>query len=406
MRIHPFRALRPPVALAADVASPPYDVVDTAQARVLAEGNENSFLHIVRPEIDLPEGTELYDDSVYEQAKKNFDAFVERGSLVRDEEPSVFLYEVTMGGHSQTGLVATCHVEDYEKDLIKKHEKTLQAKEDDRTRHVDTLNAQAGPIFLTYRADASMDELVDQAKQQDPVYSFVAPDGVQHRVWRMIDAEPFQQAFENVPVTYVADGHHRSASAARVARMRADANPAHDGTEPYNWFLTVLFPDDQLRIMAYNRIVQDLNGLDLDSFLQRVGERFDVQASGVSKPACATDISMYLAGTWYTLSWTPTGDEDPVTGLDVSVLQQSLLAPILGIDDPRTSTRIKFMGGIHGAEGLQREVDGRGDGVAFALYPTSVDQLMAIADADQIMPPKSTWFEPKLRSGLFINIME
>ena len=406
MRIKPFCALRPSTELAAEVASPPYDVVDSAQARKSwLKGKSKSFLHVVRPEIDLPEGIDLYHDSVYSKAKENFDKFIRDGTLIRDKEPSVFLYQISMGYHTQTGLVATCHVDDYEHGLIKKHEKTLKTKEDDRTRHVDTLNAQTGPVFLTYRADEQVNHLVDRAKKHNPTYDFETNDRVRHTVWRVTDTEPLMLAFDAVPVTYVADGHHRSASAARVARMRADANPNHNGTESYNWFLVVLFPHDQLQILAYNRIVTDLNGLSPEELLKRVGRVFDVQSGSVSQPTRQAEIAMYVAGTWHMLSWKPTGDEDSVAGLDVSVLQQRLLGPILDIHDPRTDKRIKFVGGIHGAAGLQQAVDALGNGVAFSLYPTSVAQLMAIADANQMMPPKSTWFEPKLRSGLFVNMI-
>jgi uncharacterized protein (DUF1015 family) len=308
-----------------------------------------------------------------------------------------------MGNHTQSGVVAVCHIEDYEANVIKKHEKTRKDKEDDRTRLIDTLSADTGPVFLTYRDRGRIDELVATAKAESPLFNFTAPDGIHHAVWRLSHGEALVSEFANIPGAYVADGHHRTASAVRVGRERREGNPEHTGAEDYNWFLAVLFPASQLKILPYNRCVLDLNGRTPDEFLSEVRESFVVADAKESQPGQPGEFCMYLDGKWYRLRNDSSAEADPISRLDVTVLQNQLLAPILGIDDPRTSKRIEFIGGIRGTEGLTRRVDEGRAAVAFSMYPTTVEQLMEIADADAIMPPKSTWFEPKLRSGLFIH---
>jgi uncharacterized protein (DUF1015 family) len=408
VRIAPFDALRPPDHLTERVASPPYDVVDTVEARRLAEGNPDSFLHVIRPEIDLPDGTDMYSDTVYEKAAANFADLQESGALLRQGARRFYVYRQTMGEHAQDGLVCCCHAEEYNQDIIKKHEKTRQDKEDDRTRHVMTLRAHAGPVFLTYREHGNVSELIEKAKKSKPIFDFTAPDGVQHTGWEVSEeqTQTLIEAFDAVPVAYVADGHHRSASAARAAEeCRQQNKKDHTGYEEYNWFLTVLFPGDQLNILAYNRLVHDLNGHSPEEFLAKVKKHFEVDDTDPTPtPAKPGEMAMYLVDKWYDLKpLQPAPPDDPVAALDVSILQERLLAPVLGVDDPRTSKRIDFVGGIHGTQGLEERVkNGRGP-VAFSLHPTTVEQLMAIADAGAIMPPKSTWFEPKLRSGLFVH---
>ncbi len=406
MRIKPFTALRPPVEWAAKVASPPYDVVDTQEARVMAEGNPACFLHINRAEIDLPAGTDLYADAVYAQAAKNLGSFEKKGWLARDAVPSIFLYRQIMGSHSQTGVVTVCHVEDYDQDLIKKHEKTRKNAEDDRTRYTATVNANLGPVFLAYRDQPAIDEKVAEIQRTPPLYDFTAADGIRHTVWPVPNSEKWVELFAKVPHAYIADGHHRAASAARVGRERRLANPQHNGTEEYNWFLAVLFPGSQLQILPYNRCVQDLNGRTAEQFLAELRKLFEVSENAPSIPSEPGHVSMYLAGRWYGLRWEPPQTQDPVASLDVSVLQERVLEPLLGIDDPRASKRIEFVGGIRGPGELEKRVQSGRAAVAFFMYPTRIEQLMAIADAGKVMPPKSTWFEPKLRSGLLIHTLE
>jgi len=406
LRIKAFQGLRPAPDLVAEVACVPYDVVNREEAAALAAGKPHSLLHVDRAEIDLPPETNPYSDAVYAKARENFLALQNNGALLRETEPCVYLYQQRMENHVQTGLAAVCRIEDYEHDIIKKHEKTRRDKEDDRTRLIGTLSADTGPVFLTYRDDAEIDVLVAKAKRDAPFYDFVAPDGVAHTVWRVAGDKGFVEAFQRVPIAYVADGHHRTASAVRVGRERRAANPNHNGSEEYNWFLAVLFPASQLQILPYNRVVMDLNGRDQQTFLREVGRAFSVQSNGSATPSRSGEIRMYLNGAWFNLEWQPPSGSDPISQLDVTGLQDRLLAPILGIDDPRTSKRIDFIGGIRGTNELVRLVDSGKAAVAFSMYPTTVEQLMAIADAGQIMPPKSTWFEPKLRSGLFIHTFE
>jgi uncharacterized protein (DUF1015 family) len=403
MKISPFAALRPTPENVGQVASVPYDTIDTAEARALAEGNADSFLHVTRPEIDLPEGTDIHDDAVYQMAADNLQDFIARGVFVREPDTCCYVYRQIMGDHAQIGVVTCCDIGEYERGTILKHEKTRQDKEDDRTRHVLTLNAHTGPVFLTYRDDSGIDAIVADAMRSEPLFDITAVDGVKHTVWRISETEGLVDAFTRVPEAYIADGHHRSAAALRAGCELRASNPHHDGTEEYNWFLAVLFPASQLQILPYNRVVLDLNGLDRDTFLAAVRERFTLTEGAPPSPTAAHTVSMYFHGRWYGLAWDDQPDADPVAALDVSVLQDRLLAPILGIDDPRTSQRIAFIGGIRGTKELESWVDqGRG-AVAFSVYPVSVEEMMAIADADAIMPPKSTWFEPKLRSGLLVH---
>ena len=417
MFVKPFAALRPVPEKAAALAAVPYDVVDTAEARALASGNPDSFLHVSRPEIDLPDSVDIHDDAVYAQGVRAFRDLQARGALVREDGERLYVYRQIMGSHSQTGVVTCCNIDDYARDIIRKHEKTRKDKEDDRTRHCLELNANSGPVFLTYRDTAELNTLVAAVQQSVPLYDFTAADGIRHTVWRVEGpAQGWVSAFGRVPLAYVADGHHRAAAAFRTGQQRRAANPAHTGKEEYNWFLAVLFPASQLRILPYNRCVADLNGLTPDAFLEKVKQVFrteavekrltaPLQTADGAMPAGPREVRMYLEKSWYKLTW----DEfaaDPVGRLDVSVLQDRLLAPVLGIDDPRTSTRISFVGGIRGAGELIKRVDSGRDAVAFSMFPTTVGQMMDIADAGQIMPPKSTWFEPKLRSGLLVHTLD
>jgi uncharacterized protein (DUF1015 family) len=402
MRIRAFQGLVPPPALAAEVACVPYDVVNAAEAAELAKGRPLSLLHVDRAEIDLPPGTDPYSEAVYARARENFLKLQADGALVRETGPCLYLYQQQMGSHRQRGLVAVCHVDDYDAGIIKKHEKTRRDKEDDRTRLVDTLGANTGPIFLTYRGTAELGALAARLSGTPPHHDFSAPDGIRHTVWRVPGGEEWIRAFGAVPVAYIADGHHRAASAARVARSRREKNPRHTGAEDYNWFLSVLFPAGELQILPYNRIVFDLNGLTATNFLAEVRCKFGAASEATPRPSRSGQVSMYLDGKWHGLDCRVDPRADPVARLDVSILQEKLLSPILGIADPRTSKRIDFVGGIRGTEELTKRVDSAG-GVAFSMYPVTVAQLMDIADAGQIMPPKSTWFEPKLRSGLFIH---
>jgi uncharacterized protein (DUF1015 family) len=406
MKIKPFAALRPTPEHAAAVSAVPYDVVDTAEARALAAGNPDSFLHVSRPEIDLPDGTDTHAPAVYAQGVRAFRDLQSRGVLIREPAEHLYVYRQAVGAHSQTGVVACCHIDDYAQDIIRKHEKTRKDKEDDRTRHCLELNANSGPVFLTYRGDPAIDRLVAEVLPTAPLYDFTADDGIRHTVWRVAaPSAPWVGAFAQVPLCYIADGHHRAAAAARAGCLRRQANPAHTGREEYNWFLAVLFPAAQLRILPYNRCVRDLNGLTVPQFLARVGAAFACAPVAGPEPAAPRQAHLYLDRRWFRLTW-PEETTDPVGRLDVSVLQNRLLAPILGIDDPRTNTRISFVGGIRGTAELSRRVDAGIAAVAFAMAPVTVDQMMAIADAGQIMPPKSTWFEPKLRSGLLVHTLD
>ncbi len=404
MRIRNFKALRPSETEAPIVSAPPYDVVSTEEARAIASGNPLSLLHVSRAEIDFAPGQDPHADCVYARAVENFKKLVAAGHLKADEEEGLYLYEQRMGGHSQYGVVSLALVEEYDDGTIRRHEKTRKDKEDDRTRLTDETSANLGPVFLTYRDDAAIDAVVNKIAAQKPLFDFADAANVEHRGWKIPASAGLDKLFAKVPRAYIADGHHRAASAARVGRMRRERNPHHTGKESYNAFLAVLFPASQLRILPYNRLVSDLNGLSPAAFLEALKKAGVVTENAPAAPAKASEVSIYLGGKWYGLSFAAPLGTDPVSRLDVSLLQDRVLAPILGIDDPRTSERISFVGGIRGTKYLEKEVDAGRAAVAFSMYPTSVSQLMDIADADQIMPPKSTWFEPKLRSGLFINV--
>lgn len=406
LRIKAFQGLRPVESLAPQVACVPYDVVNRKESAALVVDNPFSLLHVDRAEIDLPEEVDPYSPAVYAKARENFLALQANGTLIRETSPCLYLYRQRMGQHEQTGIVAVCHIEDYENNVIKRHEKTRRDKEDDRTRLIDTISADTGPVFLTYRDRSEIDSMVGKLVKEKPLNDFTAPDGIQHTVWRIEAPEAIVHEFTKVPVAYVADGHHRTASAVRVGRERRARNPHHTGDENYNWFLTVLFPANQLRILPYNRSVKDLNGLSPEAFMAAIKGAFTLSEDADPQPVNPGMVSMYLGGKWYGLSWEPGANADPISRLDVTVLQERLLAPLLGIDDPRTSQRIDFIGGIRGTGELQERVDAGAAAVAFSMFPTNVTQLMDIADADQIMPPKSTWFEPKLRSGLFIHTLD
>jgi uncharacterized protein (DUF1015 family) len=403
--IHPFCALRSPIDRVAEVASPPYDVVSTEEARALAAANPLSFLHVSRPEIDLPGGTDLYSDAVYRKAAENFEKLKAECPLEEEETPSVYLYRLIMGEHEQIGVVACCAVDEYDDNTIRKHERTRRDKEDDRTRHMLTLNSQTGPVFLTYRAVADIDAMVLETTATSPLYDFTAPDGVQHTIWRAPDPVRFVQAFREVPYLYIADGHHRAASASRARADLKERSFGHTGDEEYNYFLTVIFPDNQLQILPYNRTVRDLNNLTPGEFFLKVKTKFDVTENAPPVPARPGEWSMYFVKRWYglTLKASAPKMDDPVASLDVSLLQDHLLDPILGIKDVRTDKRIDFIGGIRGTKELERLVDEGKAAVAFSLYPTTVADLLRVSDAGSVMPPKSTWFEPKLRDGILIH---
>jgi len=409
-KVRAFRAYRPRPDLASQVASFPYDVINSEEARELAAGNPYTFLHVGKPEIDLDPSVPLYDDRVYQKGRDNLYALIRDGVLIHDDKPHLYVYQQKMGDHVQAGIVGLCSVKEYEEDLIKKHEFTRKDKEDDRTRHVKDQNANAEPVFLTYQARKDIDRIVDQVRAQKPLYDIVTSDGIGHTVWSVEDdgwRSQLETLFLAVPALYVADGHHRTAAAVRTGQALRQTSPSHTGEEPFEYFMAVVFPHDQLQIMDYNRVVKDLNGLTPEAFLRKVSEKFDVSDAPGPKPEAKTTFGMYLGGKWYRLSAKPGTYPagDPVKGLDVSILQDNLLAPVLGIADPRTDKRVDFVGGIRGMKELEKRVD-EGWAVAFSLFPTSLDQLMAVADSGQVMPPKSTWFEPKLRSGLLVRLIE
>ncbi len=406
MRIYGFKALRPDAGSVKEVACVPYDTVDRTEAMTLAVGNPRSFLYVVRPEIALPAETDVPGDVVYAKAAEAFECFKRQGVLRQDGTRHLFVYRQTMGIHVQRGIVACCDVEDYRCNRILKHEKTRRDKEDDRTRHVRTLRANTGPVFLTYRDHSGIDAMVRQIENGVPLYDFVASDGVAHTVWRIaeMDALALTSAFEAVPAFYIADGHHRAAAAVRTAMEMEAENPMHRGDEEYNRFLAVLFPATQLKILPYNRCVRDLNGHSSQTFLSAVKTIFEVNtAEDAAFPKQSCQAGMYLDHQWYQLRWDAPLCDNPVDRLDVSVLQARLMDPVLGIGDPRSSDRIDFVGGIRGIGELERRVDEGRAAVAFSMFPVLVDQMLTIADVGREMPPKSTWFEPKLRSGLLVH---
>jgi uncharacterized protein (DUF1015 family) len=410
--IRPFQAFRPRPDVAGEVAAKPYDVLSSDEARAEISGHPMSFLHVGKPEVDLDPSISVYDPRVYQKGRENLRKLIDGGFLVQDPAPSLYVYAQTMDGRTQYGLVGCASVEEYWNDTIRKHELTRKDKEEDRCNHVRVTNAHSGPIFLAYRDNAAIDRIVARVTNAPPVNDHVAADGIRHRSWVIGDPKDIAaiaDSFRAIPNLYVADGHHRSAAAGIVGRERAAKNPNHRGDEEYNFFLAVCFPASQLRILDYNRVVKDLNGLSRESFLEQLCPDFAVMpVPGQVRPERKGEVGMYLRGQWYRL----TANErfakiaDPVERLDVSVLQKYLLDPILGVKDPRTDKRIDFVGGIRGLGELERRVNSGEMQVAFSLYPTSMDELMAIADAGKIMPPKSTWFEPKLRDGLFVHFLD
>lgn len=409
--IKPFKCIRPQNELAARVAALPYDVYNRSEAKEAAAKEELSFLRIDRAETQLPDDVDTYDDSVYAKARELFEDRIKDNTYMNDEEVAYYIYELVMDGRSQTGIVACAAIDDYINNVIKKHENTREEKEQDRIRHVDTLSAQTGPIFLAYRSDKTIADVVNEVKTEAPLYSFTADDGIRHTAWKIAGTErvsAVEKAFSGIDSIYIADGHHRAASAVKVGIKRRNENPGFKGDEEFNYFLSVLFPEDQLMIMPYNRVVKDLNGFTKEEFIAKVKECFDVESSELAyAPDKKSSFGMYLDGAWYKLSAKAeiAGSEDPVEALDVSVLQNYLLKPVLGIEDPRTDKRIDFIGGIRGLKELERRVS-LDMTVAFSMYPTSIRELFAVSDADKLMPPKSTWFEPKLRSGLFIHSIQ
>lgn len=409
--IRPFQALRPPVHLAPRVAALPYDVMDVEEARRMAGDNSESFLHISRPEIDLPASIDSHANEVHARGRQNLQEFLEHKVLIQDPAPCYYIYRQRMGTISQTGLVACAAVDDYQSGVIKKHEHTRADKEEDRIRHIDTLDANDEPVFYLFRDNPEVEEILAGASYEPPDYNFTTADGVSHTLWVVGDPELIEhltRLFSAIPTLYVADGHHRSAAAARVRDLRRAANPNHTGDEEYNYFLTVIFPESQLNIMPYNRVVKDLNGRKQADFLELVSTSFELApADGAVTPTGRHSFGMYLQGQWYRLQARSklTDEGNTVGRLDVSILQNHLLHPLLGIENPRTDKRISFVGGIRGVDELVRLVDSGEYAVAFSLFPTGIKELMELADDDQIMPPKSTWFEPKLRSGLFVHLL-
>lgn len=417
-KIKPFICVRPAVDKVAEIAALPYDVYNRAEAKAVVEKNPQSFLAIDRAETQFSDDVDTYDPRVYEKAASMLQEWIHRGVFIRDEKKAYYLYELTMDGRTQTGIVACASIDDYAENVIKKHENTRADKEQDRINHVDTCSAQTGPIFLAYRANEVLSEIVKQTKEGSALYDFVSEDGIRHRVFEIADEEQvelIEKTFSSIQEIYIADGHHRAASAVKVGVKRRAEHPEHDGTEEFNYFLSVLFPDEELMIMDYNRVVKDLNGLTAEAFLEKMKELFDVLplsqgcigekglTEDMVRPSKKGEFSLFLEGQWYRCSVRKEDlSEDPVDGLDVSLLQNILLDPVLGIKDPKTDKRIDFVGGIRGLKELEKraKTDCK---AAFAMYPTSIQELFAVADAGRLMPPKSTWFEPKLRSGLFIH---
>ena len=406
--IRPFRGLRPVPERAADVAAPPYDVLNTEEARQRADGKPNSFLHISKPEIDLPKDTDPYAPAVYAKGAENLARLVQQGVLIRDAAPRYYVYRLKMGNHVQTGFVGTASVADYDTNRVRKHEFTRPDKEDDRVRQIDALNAQTGPVLLAYRANAQLQAILDGIAKTPALYDVAADDGIVHTLW-LIDSDTaiadITALVDAMPALYIADGHHRSAAASRIAAARKEKT----STDSHNYFLTVAFPHDQMRIFDYNRVIKDLNGLTPEAFLDKVKANFTVtKASAQVKPEKPTRFGMYLGGSWYQLDINESliPKNDPVGQLDVSLLQKFLIDPVLGVADPRRDKRIDFVGGIRGLGELEKRVNSGEMKVAFSLHPTRLDQLMAVADANEVMPPKSTWFEPKLADGLVSHVLD
>lgn len=410
--VKPFRGLRPKPEYAKEIASPPYDVLNAVEARAIVEKNPNSFLRINKAELEFDDNSNQYSDEIYQRGKDNLQRLSDLGLMVREEKPCFYLYEITMNGKSQTGLVSLTSVEEYDKGLIKKHEHTRPEKVNDRANHIEFLGAQVGPVFSTYRYDKNIESVFNRLKNESPFIDFVADDGVDHKLWVIEnenDVKDIQNAFGELPYAYIADGHHRSQSASEVCRRAKDKNPNHTGEESYNYFLNVLFPDEELNILPYNRVVNDLNGLSLDAILELASEKFDISEVGDEiTPTKLHTFGIYCDGKWYLLkskdgSFDP---NDPTGSIDAAILGKNFIDPILGISDPKTDKRINFVGGIRGTGELVKLVDSGQYKMAFSLYPTSIKQLLDVADAGEVMPPKSTWFEPKLRSGLLVNILD
>ena len=409
--VRPFMGIRPKKELASVVASLPYDVMDREEAKKMAQGNPRSFLHIVRSEIDMEDSVDIHHDSVYDKARENLDRFIDERTIVQDQEPRLYIYRQIMNGRVQTGIVGCTSIDEYESGIIKRHEFTRPEKELDRINNFDRTDANTAPIFLSYRKNDGLNRIInDWIKFHMPEYNFTSEDDITHIVW-VIDSEDIisqiTESFKGVEYLYIADGHHRTASSAKVGMKRREANPDYTGEEEFNFFLSVIFPDEDLFIMDYNRVVKDLNGLEIGEFMEKAGEKFEIEKHGGEepyKPMEKRTFGMFLGGAWYKLRAKPGtwDDTDPVDRLDVSILQKNLLEPVLEIGNPRTDQRIGFVGGIRGLKELERRVE-TDMAVAFSMYPTTMDDLLSIADAGMVMPPKSTWFEPKLRSGLFVH---
>lgn len=410
--IVPFKAVRPPKEFVRDVASYPYDIIDSEEARKLTENNPRSFLHVVKSEIDLPPHINVHDERVYHKAKENFNNFLHDGTLFQEHTACMYVYRQQMGDHKQYGIVGCVSVDEYESSRIKKHELTRPDKQADRTKHIATLNAQTGPVFLAYRRRESLDRIVQEIAETAPEYDFTADDGISHTAWVISDEntiEIIQKEFLAIDALYIADGHHRAASAAAVAQIRREENPDYTGNEEFNYIMAVIFPGNQLNVLAYNRVVKDLNNLGETEFIDKVKEKFFVTENFMKRmPEQLHEFGMYIKGSWYQLKAKEDTykDRDVIGSLDVSIIQDHVLGPVLGIGDVRTDERIMFVGGIRGVEELERLVDSGECAVAFSLYPTTLHQLADVADAGQLMPPKSTWFEPKLRSGMFVHLLD
>lgn len=402
--IKPFKAIRPVVDKAPQVSCPPYDVVYDSEARSEIAANPLTFLRVTRPEADMAEGTNGSSAEAFERGRQNLEQFIRDGVLEQDAEDAIYVYQLSVDGQTQTGVVACCSIDEYEQGTIKKHEKTRPDKVADRTGHMIAVGAQTGLIFLAFRGTDTLRALISDAVATEPLYDFRCPVGVAQRVWRITDTAAWVTAFAEVPAIYIADGHHRAESAKLAREELSAANPNHTGSEEYNYVIAGIFPAEDLKILPYNRVVRDLNGLNKEDFIAEIGKAFTVETTTQTQPADRGDVCMYLGGEWYKLTYTGDIDRsDPINSLDVSILQEKLLTPVLGIGDPRTDTRITFVGGGRGTEELVRLVDGGEAEVAFSMYPTTMDDLFAVADIDEIMPPKSTWFEPKLKDGLLIH---
>lgn len=398
----------PDAANASKMACPPYDVISTEEAREGAEGNEISFLRVIRPELEFPEGTDAYSEPIYLRASENLKSLESSGHLNEVDEPSIFIYRQIFQGQAQHGVVCCYDVEQYRNNTIKKHEKTRPVKEDDRTRHLTTCSAHAEPVFLTFKDDASIDALIESDVAGDHIIDFEASDGVQHTIWKASNGQAYVDAFANLSALYIADGHHRTAAGERAATQRQSENAGHAGNEEYNRVLSVVFPANQLRILSYNRVVADLNGLSAESLMEKLQAVGVLEETDSPEPDSAGSVCIYVDGAWHKLTFAPDSFDanDPINSLDVALLQSQVLSPILGVGDPRTDERIGFVGGIRGTDELKRLVDSGKQAIAFSMFPTSIEQLINVSDADKIMPPKSTWFEPKLRSGLFVHRFE